>query len=76
MVPHCTYALSLIWVIFADNFQHTMGMVPFCLPSLGPGQCTDIFQCMMDQILNYCDGVIEIADDAVVHGKDNEEYDR
>ena len=29
-----------LWVICADNFQHTMGMMLFCLPPLGPGMCT------------------------------------
>ena len=31
---------------------------------------------MMDQILERCEGVIGIADDVVVHGKDDEEHDR
>ena len=31
---------------------------------------------MMDQILERCEGVIGIADDFVVHGKDDEEHDR
>ena len=31
---------------------------------------------MMDQILERCEGVIGIADDIVVHGKDDEEHDR
>ena len=39
--------------------------------SLGGLACTQaIFQWMMDQILTCCDGVIGIADDVVVHGKD------
>ena len=36
----------------------------------------DIFQRMMDQILERCEGVIGIADDIVVHGKDDKEHDR
>ena len=36
----------------------------------------DIFQWMMDQILAHCDGVIGIADDVVVHGKDDKEHDK
>ena len=31
---------------------------------------------MMDQILECCDGVIGIADDVVIHGKDDEDHDR
>ena len=30
----------------------------------------------MDQILTCCDGVIGIADDVVVHGKDDKEHDK
>ena len=36
----------------------------------------DIFQWMMDQILTHCDGVSSIADDVVVHGKDDKEHDK
>ena len=36
----------------------------------------DIFQRMMDQILDYCEGVIGIADDIIIHGKDDTEHDR
>ena len=36
----------------------------------------DIFQQMMDQILECCKGVIGIADDIVVHGHDDEEHDQ
>ena len=63
-------------VILADNFQHTMGIIPFCLPSLGPGLCKDILQCMMDQILSHCDGAVGSADDDVIHGKEDEGHDR
>ena len=31
---------------------------------------------MMNQILNHCDGVTGTADDAIFHGKDDEEHDR
>ena len=34
------------------------------------------FQCMMDQILECCEGVIGIADDIVIYGKDDAEHDR
>ena len=35
----------------------------------------DTFQHMMDQVLNQFKGVIGIADDVVIHGKDDEEHD-
>ena len=31
---------------------------------------------MMDQILTHCNGVIDIADDVVVHGKDDKEHNK
>ena len=36
----------------------------------------DIFQRMMDQILECCEGAIGITDDVVIHGKDDEDHDR
>ena len=36
----------------------------------------DIFQRMMDQILDHCEGVIRITDDVVVCGEDDVEHDR
>ena len=36
----------------------------------------DIFQRMMGQILDHCEGVIGIADDMIIHGKDDAEHDR
>ena len=36
----------------------------------------DIFQRMMNQILDCCEGVIRIADDIIIHGKDDTEHDR
>ena len=36
----------------------------------------DTFQGMMDQILDHCEGVIGIADDIIIHGKDDAEHDR
>ena len=39
--------------------------------------CTqDIFQSLMDQILDHCEVVIGIADDIIIHGKDDAEHDR
>ena len=35
-----------------------------------------IFQRMMDQILDRCEGVIGIADDIIIHGKDDAEHNR
>ena len=35
----------------------------------------DIFQWMMDQILECCEGAIGIADDIIIHRKDDEEHD-
>ena len=32
----------------------------------------DVFQQMMDQILEHCEGAIGITDDIIIHGKDNE----
>ena len=36
----------------------------------------DIFQRMMDQILDRCEGVIGITDDIIIHDKDDAEHDR
>ena len=36
----------------------------------------DIFQCMMDQLLHCCDGMIRIIYDVIIHGNDDEEHDR
>ena len=46
-----------------------------CLP-WGLSCAQDIFQQMMDQILECCEGVIGIADDVIIHGKDDEDHDR
>ena len=46
-----------------------------CLP-FGLACAQDIFQRMMDQILDRCEGVIGIADDIIIHGKDDAEHDR
>ena len=46
-----------------------------CLPC-GLVCAQDILQCIMDQILDHYDGVIGIADDVVVHGKDHKEHER
>ena len=46
-----------------------------CLP-FGLACSQDIFQQMMDQILECCEGVIGITDDIVVHGKNDAEHNR
>ena len=46
-----------------------------CLP-FGLACSQDIFQRMMDQIIERCEGVIGIADDIVVYGKDDAEHNR
>ena len=35
----------------------------------------DILQQMMDQILEHCEGVIGIANDVIIYGKDDEDHD-
>ena len=46
-----------------------------CLP-WGLTCAQDIFQWMMDQILECCEGAIGIADDVVIHRKDHEEHNQ
>ena len=48
----------------------------FCFVHLpfGLACAQDIFQRMMDQILDCCEGVIGIADDIIIHGKDDAEH--
>ena len=46
-----------------------------CLP-FGLACSQDIFQWMMDQILECCEGVIGISDNIVIHGKDDAEHNR
>ena len=46
-----------------------------CLP-WGLICAQDIFQQMMDQILECCEGAIGIADDIIMHGNDNEEHNQ
>ena len=46
-----------------------------CLP-WGLACAQDIFQWMMDQSCTYCNGVICIGDNVVVHGKDDKEHDK
>ena len=58
------------------TFNTPWGRYRFIRLPFGLACSQDIFQRMMDQILERCEGVIRIADDVVVHGKDDEEHDR
>ena len=48
-----------------------MEKVQICTPSLG---LQDIFQQIIDKILECCEGAIQIADGIVIHRKDDEEH--
>ena len=63
-------------VITPPHIQHTWGRYRFIRLPFGLICSQDIFQRMMDQILEHCEGVIGIAEDVVVHGKDDEEHNR
>ena len=58
------------------TFNTPWGRYRFIRLPFGLACSQDIFQRMIDQILEHCEGVIGIADDVVVHGKDDEEHDR
>ena len=58
------------------TFNSPWGRYRFVRLPFGLACSQDIFQRMMDQILTRCDGVIGIADDVVVHGKDDAEHDK
>ena len=73
---------SYLWIVLdyepslLMTFNTPWGRFRFvCLP-LGLACAQNSFQWMMDQILTYCDGVIGIADNVVVHGKDDKEHDK
>ena len=55
---------------------HTQDRFHFARLPFGLTCAQDIFQRMMDQILDHCEGVIGIADDIIIHGKDDAEHDR
>ena len=58
------------------TFNTPWGMFRFvCLP-WGLACAQDICQWMMDLILAYCNGVISITDNVVVHGKDGKKQDK
>ena len=58
------------------TFNTPWGRYRFVRLPFGLACSQDIFQQMMDQLLTRCEGVIGIADDIVVHGKDDAEHDR
>ena len=58
------------------TFNTPWGRYRFVHLSWGLSCAQDIFQWMMDQILECCEGVIGIADDIIIHGKDDEDHDR
>ena len=58
------------------TFNTPWGRFRFVCLSWGLACTQDIFQWMMDQILTQCKGVIDIADDVVVHGKDDKEHNK
>ena len=57
------------------TFNTHRGRFRFVRLPFGLACAQDIFQRMMDQILDRCEGVIRIADD-IIHGKDDAEHDR
>ena len=58
------------------TFNTHRGRFRFVRLPFGLACAQDIFQRMMDQILDRCEGVIGIADDIIIHGKDDAEHDR
>ena len=58
------------------TFNTHRGRFSFVRLPFGLACAQDIFQRMMDQILDCCEGVIGIADDIIIHGKDDAEHDR
>ena len=65
------YESSLLTTFNTHRGRFCFVHLPFGLPC-----AQDIFQRMMDQILDRCEGVIGIADDIIIHGKDDAEHDR
>ena len=65
------YESSLLTSFNTHTDRFNFARLPFGLTC-----AQDIFQRMMDQILDHCEGVIGIADDIIIHGKDDAEHDR
>ena len=53
-----------------------MGKVQVCMPPLGPHLCPGYLPTDDGQILECCEGAIGIADDVIIHRKDNEEHNQ
>ena len=65
------YESSLLATFNTPWVRHRFVHLPWGL------SCTqDIFQWMMDQILECCEGVIGITNDVVIYGKDDEDHDQ
>ena len=58
------------------TFNTPWGRYRFVRLPFGLACSQDIFQRMMDQIIERCEGIIGIADDIVVYGKDDAEHNR
>ena len=60
----------------SDNLQHTQRRFCFIVFHSDSQCAQDFFQKMIDQILDHYEGVIRIADDTIIHGKDDAVHDR
>ena len=58
------------------TFNSTFGRYKFRRLPFGLKVAQDIFQEKMDLILSNCPGTLNIADDIIVYGHDNEEHDK
>ena len=58
------------------TFNSPIGRFRFKRHPFGLNVSQDAFQQCMDQILSQCPGTIGIADDVIVHGKDDKDHDR
>ena len=73
---------SYYWIVLnyesslLTTFNTHRGRFCFVHLPFGLTCAQNIFQRMMDQILDRCEGVIGIAGYIIVHGKDDAEYDR
>ena len=57
------------------TFNISWGRYMFTYLSGGISYTQNIFQGMMDHIGEHCEGVIGIADDVFIYGKDDEDHD-
>ena len=65
------YESSLLTTFNTHRGRFCFVYLPFILAC-----AQDIFQRMMNQILDCCEGVIGITNDIILHGKDGAEHDR